>query len=68
MPNLNTKVKQQLLNELENLTRGMSIPFNRQKDLSWLLENIETSNPSHKNLSKIIKICKLLREEEDKNG
>lgn len=68
MSNLDPIVKQQLLNELENLTRSMDIPFARQKDPSWLLRNAGINNAGHKNLDKLIKICKLLRKEEDSNG
>ncbi len=53
-------VKKQLLNELENLTRGMDIPLARQKDPNWLLSNADINNPGHKNLNKIFKICKFL--------
>jgi len=62
MSNLDQKVKQQLLNELENLTRSMNIPFNRQRDANWLLTNACVNNAGHKNLDKIVKICKLLEE------
>ena len=53
-------VKKQLLNELENLTRAMDIPLARQKDPHWLLRNADINNPGHKNLDKIIRICKFL--------
>jgi len=53
-------VKKQLLNELENLTRSMDIPLARQKDPNWLLRNADINNPGHKNLDKIIRICKFL--------
>ena len=57
--------KTQLLNELENLTRQMDVPINRQKDPGWLLRNVGINNPGHKNINKIIKICKLLRKEDN---
>lgn len=53
-------VKKQLLNELENLTRGMDIPLIRQKDPYWLLQNADVNNPGHKNLDKIVRICKYI--------
>lgn len=53
-------VKKQLLNELENLTKSMDIPLARQQDSHWLLSNADINNPSHKNLDKIIRICKYL--------
>jgi hypothetical protein len=58
-------IKNQLLNELENLTRQMDVPIHRQKDPGWLLRNAGINNPGHKNLEKIIKICKLLRKEDN---
>ena len=57
-------VKNQLLNELENLTRVMDIPTQRQRDFRWLSRNAGINNPNHKNLEKINKICKLLMKEE----
>ncbi|NDB56868.1 hypothetical protein EB001_00215 [bacterium] len=56
-------IRNQLLNELENLTRQMDVPIHRQKDPSWLIRNVGINNPGHKNLEKIIKICKLLQKE-----
>ena len=53
-------VRNQLLNELENLTRTMDIPIQRQKDFRWLMRNAGINNPNHKNLDKINKICQLL--------
>lgn len=64
---MDNKTKNQLLNELENLTRNMDIPLNRQKDPHWLSRNADINNPGHKNLDKITKICKLLMKEEN-NG
>lgn len=61
-------VKKQLLNELENLTRSMDIPLARQKDPNWLLRNADINNPGHKNLDKIIRICKFLISKENNNG
>lgn len=58
-------VKNQLLNELENLTRVMDIPLARQKDPHWLLRNADINNPNHKNLDKIIRICKFLISKEN---
>jgi|688.fasta_scaffold468912_2 hypothetical protein len=55
--------KNQLLNELENLTRQMDVPIHRQKDPGWLIRNIGINNPGHKNIEKITKICKLLEKE-----
>lgn len=60
---MDSKTKNQLLNELENLTRSMNVPTFKQKDVDWLLENIETNNVNHKNLSKVKKICQLLKKE-----
>lgn len=53
-------VKKQLLNELENLTKSMDIPLARQQDSHWLLNNADINNLGHKNLDKIIRICKYL--------
>jgi len=53
-------VKKQLLDELENLTRLMDIPLVRQKDPKWLLQNAGINNQGHKNLDKIIRICKFI--------
>jgi hypothetical protein len=58
-------VKNQLLNELENLTRNMDIPIQRQRDFRWLSRNAGINNPNHKNLDKINKICQLLMKEEN---
>jgi hypothetical protein len=55
--------RNQLLNELENLTRQMDVPIHRQKDPGWLIRNIEINNPGHKNIEKIIRICKLFGKE-----
>ena len=55
--------RNQLLNELENLTRQMDVPIHRQKDPGWLIRNIGINNPGHKNIEKITKICKLLGKE-----
>lgn len=64
---MDNNTKFQLLNELENLTRHMNVPIHRQKDPGWLLRNVGINNAGHKNLDKIIKICKLLRKEENEN-
>lgn len=61
---IDNKTKNQLLNELENLTKVMDIPFQRQRDPHWLLRNAGINNPDHKNLNKIFKICKYLISEE----
>lgn len=61
-------VKNQLLNELENLTRTMDVPLARQKDPRWLLRNVGINNQSHKNLDKVIRICKFLISKENQNG
>jgi hypothetical protein len=61
---MDNQVKNQLLNELENLTRNMDIPIQRQKDFRWLMRNAGINNPNHKNLGKINKICQLLMKEE----
>jgi len=61
---IDNKTKNQLLNELENLTKVMDIPFQRQRDPHWLLRNASINNPDHKNLNKIFKICKYLINEE----
>jgi len=53
----------QLINELENLTSNMDIPFARRKDVNWLLRNADINNKNHKNLAKVIKICQLLSNE-----
>lgn len=53
----------QLMNELENLTSNMDIPFGRRKDFRWLLRNADINNHNHKNLAKVIKICQLLSTE-----
>lgn len=64
---MDNKTKNQLLNELENLTRFMDIPLNRQKDPHWLLRNAGINNQGHKNLDKVIRICKFIVKEE-RNG
>lgn len=64
---MDNKTKNQLLNELENLTRFMDIPLQRQKDPHWLLRNAGINNANHKNLDKVIKICKFIMKEEN-NG
>lgn len=61
---IDNKTKNQLLNELENLTKVMDIPIQRQRDPHWLLRNADINNPNHKNLNKIFKICKYLISEE----
>jgi hypothetical protein len=57
--------KNQLLNELENLTRTMEIPVIRQKDANWLLDNAGVNNQDHKNLEKVVRICKFILKEEE---
>lgn len=64
---MDKKVKNQLLNELENLTDTMIIPLVRQKDCRWLLDNAAINNSNHKNLTKVIRICEYLIEREE-NG
>lgn len=61
-------VKKQLLDELENLTRLMDIPLARQKDHNWLLQNASINNQGHKNLEKVIRICKFLISKENNDG
>jgi len=39
----------------------------RQKDPNWLLRNADINNPGHKNLDKIIRICKFLISKENNN-
>jgi len=62
---MNNLTKNQLLNELENLTRQMDVPIHRQKDPDWLLRNAGINNPNHTKLDKVNKICKLLMKEEN---
>ena len=61
---MDNQIKNQLLNELENLTSNMEIPFAKRKDYNWLIQNAELSNQNHKNLAKVIKISQLLKKEE----
>lgn len=65
---MDNNTKQQLLNELENLTMNMNIPFLNLRDPDWLLENVEVSNVGHKNINKIIQISKLLVKDKKFNG
>ena len=52
--------RDQLLNELENLTTVMNIPIGRRKDYYWIMRNGVILNENNRNLDKVIKICKLL--------
>jgi hypothetical protein len=52
--------RNQLLNELEKITSLMNVPFARQKDYSWLLNNIAINNENEKQVKKVITICQLL--------
>lgn len=61
---MDNKVKNQLLNELENLTIVMNVPIDKQKNPHWLLENVTVNNKEHKNVDKVIKISNLLVKEE----
>lgn len=38
----------------------MNVPFARQKDYSWLLNNIAINNENEKQVKKVITICQLL--------
>jgi len=52
--------KQQLLNELENLTSLLDIPFARRTDIHWILRNVAINNTDEKKIKKVISICQLL--------
>lgn len=56
--------RNQLLNELEKITSLMNVPFARQKDYSWLLNNIAINNENEKQVKKVITICQLLMKKE----
>jgi hypothetical protein len=53
-------IKQQLLNELENLTSLLDIPFARRTDIHWILRNVAINNTDEKKIKKVISICQLL--------
>jgi len=57
---MDSQTKILLLNELNNLTLSMDIPFARLNDLHWLMRNVQINNSNHRNTEKVIKICKLL--------
>lgn len=54
------KYRNQLLDELENLTLSIGIPFARRKDYHWIMRNISVNNADDKKIKKITTICQLL--------
>lgn len=52
-----------VLNELEQLTASMDVPFHRRKDFGWLMRNVQINNPDHVNTQKVLKICKYLSQQ-----
>lgn len=56
--------KKQLLNELDNLTSLLDIPFARRTDTHWILKNVAINNTDEKRIKKVISICQLLLKDE----
>lgn len=52
--------KQQLLEQLNRLTRGMDVPIFRRQNPKWLLKNLGMRNVTHRNFAEAMEISKEL--------
>lgn len=57
---LETVGKQELLEKLDQLTRGMDVPVFRRQNPKWLFRNIGIRNGTHRNFPEALEIVQEL--------
>jgi hypothetical protein len=57
---MDNQSKDDLMSQLESLTKEMNVPEFRKTDFRWLLRNAAINNSENQNLEQVILICKSL--------